>query len=155
MSFLTRLCNELEAQGVEYAIVGGYAVALHGAVRSTVDVDFILRWNQENLGKAEKALKTLGLVSLHPLNAHTVYQQREQLTREKNLLAWHFYNPANMAEAVDVLINSDLSDFSTVDFMVQNFPIHVVSKAALIAMKRASGRKQDMEDIAALEKLND
>lgn len=128
---------------------------MHGAVRSTVDIDFILRWNQENLKKAESAFKSLGLVSLHPLDASAVYQQREQLTREKNLIAWHFYNPKNMTEAVDVLINSDLSDWTTVNFVVQDACIHVISKLDLIAMKKASGRRQDLEDIAALEKIND
>ena len=155
MPFLTRLCHTLEENGVDYAIVGGYAVALHGAIRSTVDIDFIIRWNKESLIKAEKVLNRLGLVSQHPLTASMVFQQRDQLMSEKQLIAWHFYNPENPAESVDILINSDLASFSTVDFMVQNERIHVISRKDLITMKKAAGRKQDLEDIAALEKQND
>lgn len=42
--FLIELCQSLEQHNVRYALVGGYAVALHGAVRGTVDVDFVIEW---------------------------------------------------------------------------------------------------------------
>jgi hypothetical protein len=39
-SMLTeRVCRKLSKCNVPYAIVGGHAVALHGAVRSTIDID--------------------------------------------------------------------------------------------------------------------
>ena len=69
MSFLTRVAAALDAAGVRYALVGGYAVALHGAVRGTVDVDVILAWDQRTLRAAEKALVGLGLVSRLPITA--------------------------------------------------------------------------------------
>jgi hypothetical protein len=40
--FLTELCQSLKNHSVRYALVGGYAVALHGAVRGTVDIDFVM-----------------------------------------------------------------------------------------------------------------
>ena len=42
MSFLERVCRCLDANNVSYAIVGGYAVALHGAPRGTIDGDLIV-----------------------------------------------------------------------------------------------------------------
>lgn len=39
MTFLNQICHALQTNRVRYALVGGYAVALHGAVRGTVDVD--------------------------------------------------------------------------------------------------------------------
>jgi hypothetical protein len=39
MLFIEKTCKALAESGVRYAIVGGYAVALHGAVRGTMDVD--------------------------------------------------------------------------------------------------------------------
>ena len=43
MTVLERICTALREAGVRYAVVGGYAVALHGAVRGTVDIDVAVR----------------------------------------------------------------------------------------------------------------
>ena len=102
MSFLTKLCKQLAVHQVDYALVGGYAVALHGAIRGTVDIDMILDWQLDNLKQAEASLKVLGLKPLHPIDAETVFHNRDNLINEKNLIAWNFYNPANPAESVDI-----------------------------------------------------
>jgi hypothetical protein len=39
--FILKVVKALNAYKVHYAVVGGYAVALHGAVRGTVDLDFL------------------------------------------------------------------------------------------------------------------
>ena len=44
--FLIRLVRALDKHKVDYAIVGGYAVALHGAIRGTVDVDLVLGFSE-------------------------------------------------------------------------------------------------------------
>ena len=41
---ITQLCHSLEEHQIRYALVGGYAVALYGAVRGTVDIDFVIEW---------------------------------------------------------------------------------------------------------------
>ena len=38
MTALERVCTALNRASVRYAVVGGHAVALHGAVRGTVDI---------------------------------------------------------------------------------------------------------------------
>ncbi len=48
------------------SVVGGYAVALHGAVRATVDIDIALTWDLRSLQAAERTLVELGLVSNCP-----------------------------------------------------------------------------------------
>jgi hypothetical protein len=63
MSFLYRVSKALDAAGVRYALVGGYAVALHGAVRGTIDIDLVVRWSLRDLQAAEAALGDIGLVS--------------------------------------------------------------------------------------------
>ena len=47
--FIYRLTNALEKHHIPYAIVGGHAVALHGALRGTIDIDFVINWNKKNL----------------------------------------------------------------------------------------------------------
>ncbi len=48
---------------LKYAIVGGYALALHGLVRATVDVDLVLSLRMEDFELAEESLKKLTAVA--------------------------------------------------------------------------------------------
>ncbi|TDJ35665.1 MAG: hypothetical protein E2O56_00795, partial [Gammaproteobacteria bacterium] len=93
MSFLSRLCQGLDRAGLRYAIVGGHAVALHGAVRGTVDIDIALLWNLKTLRGAEQALTELGLVSRLPISAGDVFRFRDEYIENRNLIAWNFHNP--------------------------------------------------------------
>lgn len=151
--FLLRLCDALSAARVPYAIAGGYAVALHGAVRGTVDVDLVLRLRERDFTSAERAFIALGLASRLPLKAADVFRFREEYIRNRNLVAWSFTNPGNPAEVVDVLITEDLARCRVVRMPVQGRRLAVLSKADLIRMKTASGRPQDLEDVSALKRL--
>jgi len=154
MSFLTRVAAALDAAGVRYAIVGGYAVALHGAVRGTVDIDIILAWNVRTLRAAEQALEGLGLVSRLPIHADDVFRFRDEYIRNRNLIAWNFYNPKDLAEQLDIVISTDLAGKKVRSIRTADGPVRVLARADLVAMKRASGRAQDLADVEALEKLS-
>ena len=153
MTFLEIVCKTFDKAGIRYAIVGGYAVALHGAVRGTVDVDCVINWNEKSLKQAEKALKGIGLESRLPVVAEEVYQFRDEYIHNRNLLAWRFYNPKDLSQQLDLLINFDLKGKKTKSFAIGDQVIKVLDKEALIAMKRQSGRPQDLADIRALEQL--
>lgn len=153
MSFLTRVAAALQTAGVRYAVVGGYAVALHGAVRGTVDVDVILAWNLRSLQAAEQTLKGIGLVSRLPITADEVFRFRDEYVRNRNLIAWNFYNPSDLTEQLDVIISTDLKGKKVQLIRTVDGPVRVLARKDLIALKRASSRPQDLADIAALEKL--
>lgn len=153
MSFLGRIGTALEAAGVRYALVGGYAVALHGAVRGTVDVDVIVRWDTRTLTRAEQALQALGMVSRLPISADEVFRFRDEYLRNRNLIAWNFYNPRDLTEQLDIVISTDLKGKKVQTIATAEGPLRVLARKDLIAMKRASGRPQDLADIAALEQL--
>lgn len=151
--FLLRLCDALKEAGVSFAIAGGYAVALHGAVRGTVDVDLVIRLEEASFAKAEAAFKGLGLQPRLPVSAAEVFRFREEYIRNRNLLAWSFVNPANPGEIVDVLIAEDLAACKPVRIEVKGRALPVVSRQDLIRMKTRSARPQDLEDVAALKRL--
>ncbi len=153
MSFLTRVGNALSGAGVRYAVVGGYAVALHGAVRGTVDVDIIVTWDLRSLQEAVRALTGLGMVSRLPVSADEVFRFRDEYVRNRNLIAWNFYNPRDLTEQVDIIITENLKGKKAVRMNTADGPIRVLSRPDLIAMKRASGRPQDIDDVDALERL--
>lgn len=152
-TYLARVCAALHGEGVRFAIAGGYAVALHGAVRGTVDVDFVVEWSLESLRRSERALGGLGLVSRQPIEAEDLFRFREEYVAKRNLLAWNFYNPANQGEQVDLLVTFDLAGRRRRMIETADGAVPVLNRKDLIAMKRASDRPQDREDVEALERL--
>ena len=55
---ITAVCGELDKAGVRYALIGGFAMALRGVQRATMDLDFILML--DDLEVAHRILDALG-----------------------------------------------------------------------------------------------
>ena len=151
--FIKQVITAFQKFQVKYAVVGGVAVALHGAIRGTVDIDFVIQLDRSQFEAAEKALLSIGLQARLPVTATDVFDFRDEYIRNKNLVAWSFYHPSNPLEIVDILITQDLKTVKTVDKKVDRMIVKVISILDLIAMKKQAGRPQDIEDIKALEKL--
>ena len=151
--FINKVCAALVAAGVRYALVGGHAVSLHGAVRGTVDIDIAINWNLLSLQNTETALEKIGLVSRLPVTAKNVFQFRDEYIENRNLNAWNFHNPENMTEQVDIIISYDLKGRRRQRLGIADGAIFVLDIDELIEMKRACGRPQDLSDVDALEKL--
>ncbi len=84
-----------------------------------------------------------------------MFQFRQEFIREKNLIAWSFVDPKNPARVVDAIINYKLLDRNIVKITVNGEKIPTLSRLALIAMKKVAGRPQDLEDVRALEEINE
>jgi hypothetical protein len=151
--FLYDVVSALEQAEVPFAIAGGYAVALHGAVRGTVDVDIILRLSRGHFVAAESALKALGLAPRLPVSGAEVFDFREEYIKNKNLVAWSFSNPRDPSQIVDIIITHDLAKLKIKRIPSGGRTLPVLALLDLIAMKKASGRPQDLEDIRALGEL--
>ena len=151
--FIVRVIEALQRSKVPAAIVGGYAVALHGAVRGTVDLDLVLRLRRADFIAAEAAFRALGLVPRLPVTAAQVFDFRTEYIKNRNLVAWSFYNPVNPVESLDVIITHDLARMKVKKIAGGGGVLPVLALPDLIAMKRAAGRPQDLEDISALERL--
>ena len=59
-----RLTKRLDAFGIAYGVVGGYALILHGVRRFTEDIDILI--SSEGLGRLHKQLIGLGYVRVVP-----------------------------------------------------------------------------------------
>lgn len=152
--FIHEICLALDKAEIPYAIVGGYAVALHGAIRGTIDVDVVIQWSLKNLQATENTFKQMGLVSLIPITAETLFHFREEYIHNRNLIAWNFYDPSNPLNQVDIIINYDLQDEQNTKTIETSLgSIRILSLNDLIKMKKASGRLQDLEDVKALALL--
>ena len=150
---LLRVARAFDRARLPYALVGGFAVALHGAVRGTVDVDLVIRHREADFLRTEKTLYALGLQSRLPVIASEVFRFREEYVRNRNLRAWTFVNPSLPSEIVDVILTEDLADMDVKKVTIQNQIVRVVSIADLIRMKQGTGRPQDREDVKALKRL--
>ena len=56
---LVALCRSLEREGVRYVLIGGFAVILHGLVRTTKDINLLVDPSEENVRAIKRALGTL------------------------------------------------------------------------------------------------
>jgi hypothetical protein len=139
---------------IQYAVVGGFALTLHGAVRGTIDLDVVIAFKQTEFEKIETALKSVGLSPRLPVTAQEVFSFREEYIKKRNLIAWSFVNVARPSEIVDVILTHDQSKMKSVTKTAMGTKIRVASIADLIKMKQAAGRPQDIEDIKMLKALN-
>ena len=151
--FLQKVIQALDAHGVKYALIGGYAVALHGAVRGTVDIDLAVALDKDSFVNVEQALASLELKPSLPLNAEDIHAHREEYMRERNLVVWSFINLNDPLQVVDVLITEDVNEMETVCKKLGEMDLVLASIPELIRMKAAAGRPQDLEDVRALQIL--
>ena len=68
------LLAEFNAQGVEYLVVGGHALAAHGYVRATKDFDVWVRPSAENALRVLRALAAFG--SRYTIYLNPTWQRR-------------------------------------------------------------------------------
>jgi len=151
--FIQTVIEALDNAAISYALVGGYAVALHGAVRGTVDLDFVIELDKQQYVSLEKALAGIGLTPRLPVSASEVFQFRDEYINNRNLVAWSFIHPDNPLEIVDIIITHDAKMMKTETLHVDGMTIEIATIDELIQMKEKSGRPQDLEDVRALEQL--
>jgi hypothetical protein len=82
------LCSLLSASSVDFLIVGGYAVAFHGAPRFTGDLDILIHPTLENVERTLAALKEFGFPA-EQVTAHDVLQERTILQLGRQPLQIH------------------------------------------------------------------
>lgn len=153
MSLLERVVNALNKNKIPYAIVGGVAVALHGAPRGTIDIDIVISHKLHFFTSLEKCFKDLGFIPRLPVTAGEIFNFKDEYITRRNLVAWSFYNPANPLEVIDIILTHDLDDLKTVNKKMGLSTLKVLAVEDLIQMKKKSGRPQDLEDVRVLKEL--
>lgn len=144
---LYEVTKAFQKEKIPFAVVGGLALALHGIVRATIDLDLVMSLTLEQLTKAEKALIELGLQSRIPVRAKDIANFRQEYIENRNLIAWSFVDASAPLRQVDLLIHRDLNDIETEIVKVGGMKIPVATLAALAVMKKEAGRPQDLVDL--------
>jgi hypothetical protein len=153
------LLQSLSDEQVQYVLVGGLAVQLHGFLRSTFDIDLVLAMNDENLVRFIAVAKRYGLVPAIPVLIDTLRNasQIDQWHREKGMLAFALREPHIGGSVVDVLVRPEVP----FDTLMANAvagelfarKVWIASIDDLLTMKRIANRPKDQLDVMALEKI--
>lgn len=151
--FLKDVTDLFLRNSIPFAVVGGYAVALHGIVRGTFDLDIVTELSEQNFVNIENTLKSMGMQPLLPVSATELYRNLAKYASEKNLIAWNFRNPNRLRDSLDIIVTEDLRNMQVIEAETDFGKIPVLSIDNLIRMKSRANRKQDLEDIAALEAI--
>ena len=146
---LKRIINALTENKIEYAVCGGWAMAIHGVPRATVDIDLLI--SADSLEKVFDVarLNDYWLEGL-PMtfnNGQTEIRRISKIDEETGfvlMLDLLLVTP----EIQDVWQNKLLKP-------LENGSVSVVSREGLIKMKTMSERMQDKADIEKLEEIED
>ena len=137
------MLNALSAEGVEFLVVGAYAVAGHGLPRATGGIDLWVRPVAENAARVWKALERFGA-------------PRSRLTVDIFTQPDIVYQIGLPPNRIDLLTGIDGVSFEEawadrVDCVVDGVAFPMISRHHLVMNKRATGRPQDLADVARLE----
>jgi len=144
------LLRELERHQVDYVLIGGVALNLHGLVRATEDIDLFVRPDESNIECLRQALRAVW-----------VDPDIEQITASD--LAGEYptvrYGPPGEEFVIDLLsrVGSafQFADVETETMDIEGVRVRLATPAMLYRMKRDTVRPIDRADAAALrEKFN-
>ena len=148
---LRALLEALNGSDVRFVVIGGVAVAAHGYVRGTEDLDLVPDPDPENLAKLTEALKrleaTLPTVDERPFDPST---DAGVIRRGGNVTAMTRFGELDVVQrARGVPSYSQLIE-DAVESELLGIPVRICSLARLREMKLAQDRAQDRADLANL-----
>ena len=129
--------------GVDYILVGGWAVNMYGYIRATVDLDVWILADADNAKKVYSAVAEFGV---------PVSEMKPEEFAEYGMIFQIGVAPCR----VDII--SKISGVSYADAVtravpktIDGIPVRIISLDDLIANKKASGRAKDLADVEVLE----
>jgi predicted nucleotidyltransferase len=132
----------LNSEGVEYLVVGGYAVSFHGYPRPTGDLDIWIAIAIENAKKVRTVLEHFGFA-------------QDRRAPEEFLTPNQIFRMGVPPVRIEVLTGATGVDFATcyprrVEAELDGVVVKFLSRDDLIANKRAAGRHKDLNDVERL-----
>ncbi|MCL4860863.1 MAG: nucleotidyltransferase [Caldilineaceae bacterium] len=138
----SRLLQSLNAEGIPYLIIGGYAVIVHGYVRATKDLDIWIEADERYAEALGRALWTIGV-------------RAPPVELMRNLRESAGLRLGGEDTRIDLLFRVAGVDFAPsyarrVEVEVDGVALPFIGLADLRASKRAAGRLQDLADLENL-----
>lgn len=135
----------LEEEKVEYLVVGGYAVGLHGFPRYTGDIDFFVAISDENADRILRVFARFGFGDIG-LSAGDFLEKDYvvEIGREPRKI--------QVLTGIDGVLFGECFD-RRVEVAIEGMNVKFIGKDDLIRNKAASGRPKDRIDVEELGKL--
>lgn len=144
----TNIVTALNDRNIEYAVCGGWAMAILGFPRATIDIDLLIL--SDDLDKVWRIAQSFGYdVEGLPLHFHEGKIEIRRISKidkeTKSLITIDF-----------LLVTGALKEVweNRKIFKWNHGTVFSISKESLIFMKKVSGRLQDLADIERLENEN-
>lgn len=150
---LEKVLSALVPAGVKFVVIGGWAAALHGSTRSTIDVDVVYDRSQANIQALVAALRPHDAY-LRGAPPGLPFSFDERTVR----MGLNFTLSTSLGSLDllgDVPGGGDYGALLERSLEVEAFGyrFRVVDLPTLLQLKRAAGRPKDLEPIAELEAL--
>lgn len=136
----------LNNHNVEYLLVGGYSVILHGYVRTTGDMDIWVNKTAENYLKVVKAFSEFGM---------PVFDMTEtNFLQNETMDVFTFGRPPACIEILTTLKGIEFNEAIAQALVYEDdeLKIKFLNFNHLIQSKKAAGRFKDLNDIEQLTK---
>ena len=133
----------LIAHGVDFVVVGAYALAYHGSPRFTGDLDILVRPTLDNASRLLKALAAFGF-DAPELTPEAVADRRRMIQMGVPPVQIHVMSAISGVEWPEIWEHR-------VDGPFGQRVVSYIGRETLIRNKRAAGRPKDLSDIDALE----
>ncbi len=147
--------------GVDFVVIGGFAVIAHGYLRATKDIDIVPRPTAENRGTLEGALKSINARPIEQADFRPdempVQWGIGALAHGGNWALQTDYGRIDVLQYIDrvdvVETYSELRDQALEADVPAVGVVRFASLEHLELMKRVAGRPQDLNDLAQLESI--
>jgi hypothetical protein len=139
----------LSAHGAKYVVVGGLALAAHGVIRATADLDLVVAADWDN---AEALSLAMAAVDALDLDDRSSAITRESLVRRVDRRLRTRHGDVHLLHQVEGVPRYEELVPAAV-FDLGGVAVPVAQLDDLTAMKRAGGRAKDAVDLAELEAL--
>ena len=136
------LLELLNTYNVEYMIVGGYALAFHGAPRYTGDLDIFVKPDKENARRILDALDEFGFGAVGIELSDLEYGDK----------VIQLGVPPVRIDIITSIsgVTWDDASSSKIEGQYGDVPVYYIGLDQLIKNKKSIGRKKDMADLEAL-----
>jgi len=137
----------LNAERVDYLLIGAYAMAAHGFPRATMDIDIWVKPSTANASAVWKALERFGA----PLQGVIV----DDFAKDDVI-----FQIGVAPRRIDIItgvsaLNFDETIKRAIEVEIEGLKVLIPSVSDLIANKKATGRTKDLADVETLQTLAD
>jgi hypothetical protein len=150
---LTGLLRILSVGGVRYIVIGGVAASLHGALRTTLDLDVVYARDLENVRRLVAALAPYNPYLRGAPAGLPFHLDVDTINRGLNFTLTTRLGDLDLLGEVTGGGGFEQLMPSAEPMTIEGHECWLVSLPKLIALKRAAGRPKDREALAELEAL--